>query len=234
MKSLILIIANMVFLSGLASASVSDELNGLGGNKELVRRARALDPKNKVRVVQNRTVDRDLRLEVGLSYGAVSGGDPYVRTNNLGAHLDFHISPRWSVGARYYNSSNTLSSEGKRVFESASAARATGSYYERPDIDYASDTYLGVINWYPMYGKLSLFDFGIAQFDVYLLGGGGQVRLNSGMAPTYTAGAGVGLWMNQHLSARIEARYQTYRDEIYSGSRQLDLTVISGSLGFML
>ncbi|MGE0762298.1 MAG: outer membrane beta-barrel domain-containing protein [Bdellovibrionales bacterium] len=234
MKHLLLIFAALLATGQTSFADVSDEMNGLGGNRELIRRARGLDPKNKVRVVQNRTVDRDLRLELGVNYGGVAGGDPYVSTNNLGVNLDFHVNPRWSIGARYYNSSNTLSSEGKRVFESAQAARAAGTYYERPDIDYASDTYLGVINWYPMYGKLSLFDFGIAQFDVYLLAGAGQVKLRSGMAPTYTAGAGLGFWMTQHFSTRLEVRYQTYEDEIYTGPRQLDLTVISATLGFLL
>ena len=234
MKTLIFTLAAIFITSQAALADVSDDMNSLGGNKELIRRAKAMDPKNKVRVVQNRSVDRDLRLEFGVNYGMVTGGDPYVHTNNLGVNLDFHFNPHWSIGARYYNSSNDLSSEGKRVFETAQAARAAGTYYERPDIDYASDTYLGVLNWYPMYGKLNLFDLGIAQFDIYLLGGGGQVKLSSGMAPTYTAGAGVGFWMSQHFSTRFEVRYQTYEDQINSGSRQLDLTVISATMGFLL
>ena len=235
MKKLILTLTSLLVVLGpLALADVSEDMEGLGGNKELIRRAKALDPKNKVRVVQNRSVDRDLRLEFGINYGMVTGGDPYVNTRNLGANLDFHINPHWSIGARYYNSSNELSSEGKRVFESARAAHAAGTYYERPDNDFASDTYLGVINWYPIYGKLNLFDMGIAQFDIYVLGGGGQVKLRSGMAPTYTGGAGVGFWMSQHFSTRFEARYQTYNDQIHSGSRQLDMTIISASLGFLL
>jgi len=53
-----------------------------------------------VRIVQNRAVDRNLRLEIGANYGLVSGGDVYYRTQNLGANLDFHITPHWSIGAR--------------------------------------------------------------------------------------------------------------------------------------
>jgi len=235
MKHLILTLLATVIAGQTAYADVSDDMNGLGGNKELIRRAKALDPKNKVRVVQNRAVDRDFRLEFGVNYGMVSGGDPYVDTNNLGAQVDFHFNPHWSIGARYYNSSNDLSSEGKRVYNAAQAAQAAGNYYENPEVvDFASDTYLGVINWYPMYGKLNLFDIGIAQFDIYLLGGGGQVKLRSGMAPTYTAGGGIGFWMSQHFSTRLEVRYQTYEDQMNSGSRQLDLTVFSATMGFLL
>lgn len=234
MKSLTFLSSLTLFVALSSHASVSSDMDGLGGNKELIRRARALDPKNKVAVVQNRSVDRNFRFEFGVNYGMVAGGDSYVNTDNLGGSVDFHFTPRWSIGARYYSSHNELSNEGERVFKAAQAARVAGTYYERPDVDYVTDTYLGVINWYPVYGKLNLFDLGIAQFDIYLLGGGGHVKLSSGSAATWTAGAGMGFWLSQHFSTRLEVRYQTYEDEIYSGSRQQDLTVISASLGFLL
>lgn len=234
MKTSLLTLTGLLLFATAAHAGLNDDVNSLGGNKDLIRRARAIDPKNRVQVVQNRSVDRTNRLEFSVNYGLVNGGDPYVRTNNLGGSLDFHFTPRWSIGARYINSENQLSSEGERVFKDANAARASGSYYERPDVDYASDTYLGVINWYPMYGKLNLFDMGISQFDVYLLAGGGQVKLSSGTAPTYTGGVGLGFWMSQHFSMRVEGRYQTYEDRIYSGARKQELTVFTASLGFLL
>ena len=232
MKFLTPLIAALLLLPQLAKADLNDDMNSLGGNKDLIRRAKAIDPKNRVQVVQNRSVDRHNRLEIGLNYGMVTGGDPYVRTNNLGGNLDFHFSPRWSLGARYYNSSNTLSREGERVFQDANAARPLGT--ERPDLDYAQDTYLGVINWYPMYGKINFLDYGISQFDIYFLGGGGQVKLHSGMAPTYTAGGGLSFWLSQHFSTRLEGRYQTYNDRISSGPRHLDLMILSATLGILL
>jgi hypothetical protein len=69
MKHLKLIILLASALSCSAWADLDSDLRGLGGNKELIRRARGLDPKNKVSVVQNRAVDRDLRLELGINYG---------------------------------------------------------------------------------------------------------------------------------------------------------------------
>ncbi len=234
MKSVKFAVLSMILVSGAAFADLDTDLNGLGGNKDLIRRAKGLDPKNRVSVVQNRSVDRDFRLEFGVNAGVNSGGDPYVKTDSIGGSVDFHFTPRWSVGGRYYSHNNTLSSEGERVFKAAAASREPGTGLNRRDIDYASDTTLGVINWYPMYGKLNLFDMGIAQFDIYLLGGGGSVSLASGSAPTWTAGVGMGFWLNQHFSTRLEARYQSYEDEISSGSRQIDLTVISASIGFLL
>ena len=75
-----------------------------------------MDPHNEVSIVQNRAVDRNMRLELGVNYGLVGGGEAYYQTQNLGANLDFHINPHWSVGARYYHSFNSLTSEGQAVF----------------------------------------------------------------------------------------------------------------------
>lgn len=231
MKSLKLItFLSLLLASHLAQADLSSDLDSLGGNKEIIRKAKILDPDNKIRVVQNRTVDRNLRLEIGGSFGMVTGGDPYVSTDNLGVNLDFHINPRWSIGARYYTANNELTSEGKRVLD-ASINNPNAAIF---DTDYPEETYLGVINWYPIYGKLNLLDLGVAQFDIYALGGYGQVRLSSGTTGTWTAGGGIGLWLSQHFSTRLEARYQAYEDQVYSGKRALDLTVLSLSLGILL
>lgn len=237
MKNLKLILATFTLLSLPFSAmadSLTNDMNSLGGNEKLIERAKAFDPDNKVRIVQNRLVDRHWRLELGVNYGANSGGDPYVNTDNLGASVDLHITPMFSVGARYYNHSNTLSDEGERRVQAVQSARLAGVDPGRPAIDAPVETYMGVINFYPTYGKLNLFDQGVAQFDIYLLGGYGQIQLQNTSSDTYTAGAGLGLWISQHVSTRFEARYQTYKDKATGEERDLDLTVFSASLGLLL
>ncbi len=214
-----------------SAQNVQDDLNSLGGNKDLIKKAKQMNPNNKVRIVQKREVDRNLRFEVGGSFGVVAGGDPYVNTDNLGFNLDFHITPRWSIGARYYQSSNALSREGKRLADEAQKNPDSNVF---DSTDYAKDTYMGVINWYPIYGKLNLFDLTVAQFDIYALAGYGQIQLASGSTDTITAGGGVGIWLSQHFSTRLEARYQSYSDQPISGSRPLDLTVLSMSIGLLL
>jgi outer membrane beta-barrel protein len=234
MKTLLLSLLVVLAPSMAFADDVLKDLDALGGNRELVNKARDLDPKNKVRIVQNRAVDRDMRLELGMNYGTVAGGDPYISTDNLGGRLDFHFTPRFSLGVMYYQSSNKLNSEGKRVYDAAAAADAAGEDYIRPDSDYAQETTMAIMNVYPLYGKLNLFNTGIAQFDIYGIGGYGQVKLASGATDTYTLGAGMGLWLSQHFSARVEARYQSYKDQIVTGTRQLDLTVLTAGIGFML
>lgn len=218
----------------LAESKVSEDFKNLGGNEEIIRRAKELDPRNRVRIVQNRLVDRNWRVEVGVTGGLVAGGDSYLNTRNMGANLDLHINPRWSVGLRWYRSFNQLTKQGEQVFKEAAAANAkdaaAGLTY---DIDYPIDTKLAVINWYPIYGKLNIFDLGVSQFDIYALVGAGQVQLDRGPSETYTVGGGVGLWLTQHLSTRFELRYQRYQDQVYTGPRDLDLTIMSASIGLI-
>ena len=125
MKQLLLIL--IVSALSLANAYAEKKLNkmdSLGGNKEIIKKAKELDSNNKLRIVQRRSVDRNWRLELGVNYGMIAGGDPYTNTQNVGGNLDVHINPMWSVGARYFKHYNELTPEGKRVFNDA-AARAS-------------------------------------------------------------------------------------------------------------
>lgn len=239
MKSLILLLTSALALNAAAATDLSSEMSALGANKELMKKAKAIDPNNRIRVVQNREVDRTWRLELGLNYGTAAGGDPYVDTNLLGGTLDLHITPRFSVGARYYNANNSLSAEGKNVFRKNEEQFAAGDKSIRqPGLDYAKDMWMAIASVYPIYGKMNLFDKSVAQFDLYLLGGAGSVQLGSGSAPIYTAGGGVGMWLTQHFSSRLEARWQGYQDAPDNGGvrvkRSIDQTILTATVGFML
>lgn len=238
MKRLTLLMLSLLALNAW-SEDLSGKMDALGANRDLMRKAKAIDPENRVRVVQNRDVDRYYRLELGVNYGMAAGGDPYVDTTILGGQMDFHFTPHWSVGARYANYNNSLSSEGQRVFDDAETRAAKGdTSFRRPGLDYAKDSWLGVLNWYPIYGKMSLFELGISQFDVYMLGGAGQINLGSGSTPLYTAGGGVGIWFTQHFASRLEARWQGYQDRVYDGlgteKRDINQTMLTATVSFLL
>ncbi len=235
-------ILTLLLVTGVAAfakskGDVDSDLDALGGNKDLMERANAIDPENTTRVVQKREVDRDMRLELGLNYGIVAGGDPYVNTNNLGGQAEFHLDPHWSIGGRYYQSANSLNSEGQKQMDQVDQLRAAnpGANIPRPDIDYPKNTWLGTVSFYPFYGKLNLADLAITQFDVYFLGGYGQITADQGTFPTYTGGLGVAFWLSQHFSMRLEARYQGYKDTFDDGtSRQMNLTMLTLGVGFLL
>lgn len=206
------------------------DVDGLGGNDALMEMAQRLNPETKSRIVQDRLVDRNNRLEVGITFGGVMGGTTYLQTNNVGASVDFHITPRWSIGARYYDYQNSLTPEGQRIFEAARNNNAAGAPATTVDIDSPYNAKMAVLNWYPIYGKINFFDKAIAQFDLYLLAGGGQIELQSGNTSLVTAGLGFGLWMTKHMTARAELRYQGYQDQISTGPRDISSAV--GTLGF--
>lgn len=235
MSKKIFLIFVLIFTAIQANADVTDEFNKLGTNKAIMERAKKLNSKNRYQIVQNRIVDRDNRLELSGQIGMVAGGDAYYDTYNYGGALDFHFNPKFSVGARYYQHSNALTNEGERVYSQAAAQNAVNGIFTRPAIDdYPIATTIGVLNWYPMYGKFNFLDQKTFQFDFYLLAGGGTVKLNeSGQVPTYTGGAGVGLWLTQHVSTRAEIRYQGYQEDSSSDNRQMHLTIGTLSLGVM-
>lgn len=214
--------------------NIDQQFGNLGNNEEIINKARALQPNNSMKIVQKRAVDRDLRLELGLNYGYVSGGDTYISTQNLGASVDFHINPRWSIGARYIDSRNEFTSEGARIFSEAQANQLAGNPYSAVSVDFPLQTYLAVINFYPLYGKVSWFESGVSQFDMYLLAGGGQVELTSGNSAVYTGGVGIGMWWNSWFSSRLEARYQNYKDRVSTGERTIDSVIFQVGIGFLL
>jgi outer membrane beta-barrel protein len=214
--------------------NISNDIDDLGGNEELVDMAQRMKSTTRSRIVQERIVDRRNKVEFGVGFGGVFGGDAYLQTKALNFAADYHITPRWSIGARYLDFSNDLNPEGERVLKKAQEDKAANNKSYFPGIDYPQSATYAVVNWYPIYGKTSFLDIGVTQFDMYLLAGGGTIQLSSGSTALYTGGLGIGAWMSRHITARAEIRYQTYQDNPASGSRSLDTYVGSFGLGWIL
>lgn len=211
--------------SSADKGGILKDFDSLGGNKELLQQVGPGQAQLKTRVVQERVVDRRNRLEIAPEYGAVLGGDSYNRTTNYGINVHYHITPHWSVGAKYAYSANTLRSEGQNLIDNSGLI---------PDIDAPKNEALALINFYPIYGKMNLYDLGVVHFDVYALAGYGRISLNSGNQDTWAAGGGIGFWFSQHLTTRLELYYQTYEAQRKVGPESLDLTVASVQIGYML
>jgi outer membrane immunogenic protein len=215
--------------NGQASGLLKD-FDTLGGNDVLLERAKALNPDATIRVVQDRVVSRRKRVELSPEYSNVLGGDSYNMTHNIGVNAHFHFTPQWSMGLKYNYSFNQLRPEGQFLIEDGVGAGQPII----PDIDFPKSQALALINWYPIYGKMNLYDLGVAHFDIYAIVGGGQIDLKSGSSATYTAGGGVGLWISQHLSTRFEMRYQNYRAVRYTGAVDMHTTVAGIQFGYLL
>ncbi len=224
-------------LSHLSFADEVSDLESLGSNRALIKRAQKLDPKSRYRIVQKRLVDRNTRFEISLGGNMVAGGDAYYDTINAGGQIDFHINPNWSLGARYYKSSNSFTKEGLRVHERAELDQQNGNEGLVPYLDAPDQTILGTIAYYPVYGKLNFFNVKTVQFDVYTMVGAGTISLlESGNTLAYSAGLGTGFWFNNTVTARIEVNYLGYEDSLNhpEGSRQMNTVNAGITLGFLL
>lgn len=208
-----------------ALADLLEDFDDLGGNVTLHEAAKALQPDTTIDVVQGRVVNRHWRSEFSSQFGNVIGGDAYLVTRNFGFQYQFHITPRWSMGFSYDYSINELNREGHRLIVNESLI---------PAVDFPRESFVALVNWYPIYGKLSLLGQAIVQYDAYLLAGAGNINLKSGTNALTTLGAGLGIWFSQHLSGRLELRHQTYQATIVDETVQMGTTVAGVSMGYML
>lgn len=221
----------------LAADDLENSFDSLGGNKVFLERAKALRPEERTSIVQERTVSRRHRFEIAPEFSGSFGGDTYTRSRSLGINMQYHITPMWSLGVRYNHHFNVLTAEGEKMVEDAYRQYQSNPQNPNrpiPDVDYAKNESFALVNWYPIYGKLNLLDYGVAQFDVYALAGLGQVNLSSGPTSAYTLGGGVGLWFTQHFSSRLEMRWENYRAKYYDADRNLDLAIAAVQFGWIL
>jgi outer membrane beta-barrel protein len=229
MRKLLFIFCAMIV--GLtASADVMTDFDGLGDNKELLDKAKALNPEVRVNVVQERVVNRRNRFEIAPELSKVTGGDNYINTYGYGLNLHYHINPWVSVGVRGTYFTNKLTKEGENLITDVDA-NGQGII---PDIDQPKTSYMGFANVYPIYGKFNFMNMGITHFDLYGTAGYGRMNLKSGSTGTWTAGGGVGLWWSKHFTTRLEVRYQNYSAQRYTGSDSLNTVVGSIQMGVLL
>ena len=230
------VLLGMALMTGLftaetaMSADLMKDFDTLGGNDVLLAKAKALNPEAQIRIVQDRVVSRRRRVEISPEFSSVLGGDAYNMTSNLGLNAHYHFTPQWSVGLKYSYSFNQLRQEGEYLINDVSVSGKA----QIPQIDFPKQQAQLVVNWYPIYGKMNLYDLGVVHFDIYALAGGGQIELKSGMTTSYTAGGGIGLWVSQHLSTRFELRYEGYTAKRYTGDTNMNTTVAGIQVGYML
>lgn len=234
MKKVLIFTLSVFIYSCLAHADLMKDFDSLGGNDVLLERARILSPDTEIRVVQDRIVPRHSRHEFNIGYSNFIGGDAYLNTQTLGFDYHFHVTPRWSFSGRYFSAFNGLSTEGDSLINGTIKDRLKPEEQIIPDLDAPQSGYMATVNWYPFYGKLNMFDFGIVHFDAYFLGGYGQIKLQSGDKGTYAVGAGLGFWISQHLTSRLEIRYQSYEAQRFTGVQDMGVTIATFSMGYML
>ena len=211
--------------------------DSLGGNDVLLKKLEDHPREVEVRVVQNRVTDRTSRLEVYTEYSHISRGSSYVNSHSVGGAVNYHVTPHWSLGFKYSYFNNQLTREGEDIIERAQRleeANPSESVALIPELNWPRSSVTSTLSFYPLYGKVNVFDLGVVHFDLYGTVGGGWMQLRNGSSPTYLGGGGVGMWFSQYISSRVEYTYQEYRPQYASGRAREGINTISFSLGFLL
>lgn len=219
---------------GLTQASFGSEIlkdfDSLGGNSDLYKKAKALSPELRTQVIQNRVIDRRLRLEFSPTYTNYWGGNPYVSSQSAGMEFAFHINPRWSLDVAYtFAYENNITPEGKFLIDNA----VTNNVDNVPDVDAPRSSVMGFLTYYPFYGKLNMFEK-VVHFDIYTSLGAGSTELGTGNQTTLGANLGMGVWWSQHLSTRIGYRFQNYEAQLKTGPQEINMSAGFLSVGYLL
>lgn len=106
--------------------------------------------------------------------------------------------------------------------------------YLYPQVVYPKSEVLGLVNWYPIVGKLSFGSWGVAHFDTYLTGGLGTMELSNSSTSTATLGMGLGFWITPRVTTRLEYRAQQYKAEYFSKTEDMTVSVGSVQVGWLL
>ena len=234
MKQIILLL--IFFVPSLyASDGILEDFDSLGGNDTLLQKVQALTPESRIKIVQQRIVDRFNRHEFSPEIGLISGGNSYFDTSFVALAYQYHINPHWSVGLKYNYYLNELTLEGDELINQAIENINEGNELTSiPEMNWPKQSYIAQLNWYPIYGKLNIYDKGVVHFDMYTILGVGQMDLRRGETMIYQIGFGTGFWISQHLTTRLEYKYKTYDVEYYAGTENTMVHDFSLSLGYML
>jgi len=237
MKQLVLIA--ILSLNSFFSYAIEedDSFDALGGNRFLLEKVKALNPELSSEVVQNRFVPRENRFEIAPEWGISLGGDTYVRTQNLGINVYYHINPQVSVSAKYQQAFNRLTPEGQAMVQAA-----YNQYLENPaepkglmpELNYILNQQIAAVQWYPLYGKMSWLGKAVTQFDLYLNAGIGNMQLIRGLTQTTQLGGGIGIWLTPKISLRGELFWQGYQAKYLTGNRDMNLTQMNVQMGWIL
>ena len=213
------------------------DFDSLGGNADLLQKLKVQAKKGTIRIVQKRLVDRTQRWEFSSEYLYSSRGNSYLDSTSTGFTISYHLNPRWSLGMKYHYFFNQLTPEGKNLVEEAQRVQRIDPKTELaliPELNWPKTSVLAAMSYYPIYGKLNIFDKGIVHFDIYGTLGAGQMTLRKGSSMTYFTGLGFGLWLSQHLTGRLEYNYQAYNAQYLQGEQEQNINTISFGIGYLL
>lgn len=166
----------------------------------------------KLYVVNKRYSSLTNRHEISFQGGKNFNADAHLESTLVSAAYRYHINSDWSLGARYSEYHNELSESGEKLFDDRKIL---------PDSDYALKSSELFVNYNTVYGKLRLTKDTIVYFDQYISLGYGMISLANGETQNYIADLGFSFWIGRHMSARIGAKNELYRQQKLNGDKNV-------------
>ncbi len=168
------------------------------------------DTGSKGSVVQNRTFKKEGKLSFEV-LGGVTGHDPFLSGKYVGGLLGYNFNEYLGVNLFYWKVWDVDSSAMKTLRDQA---QLTSQDFYGVNVNRIS-TNLGLeVNWYILYGKLSLLGLSILHFDLFLTGGVGRLGTQNGMIYSPWIGVGQQVYASQKLAIRLNYRFLYYSEKI--------------------
>lgn len=174
-------------------------------------RRSALDKLEDGPATRNRLVLRGGRFELTPTMGFTMN-DAFQRNAMFGAHLGYHITDRWEIGATglYGISFNTgLADE----IEAQRPEKAKAGEFSSVQLLVS-----GEVQYTPLYGKYALFGRTVMNYDIHLIAGFAAAQVKGDdIIDEFNPGAVVGLGFRTFVTDGIAINVEV-RDYIYSSS----------------
>lgn len=179
-----------------------------------------------IRVVQQRPILRDLRLEL-IFTGGVAAADTMYRHGVATGTMRFHVSEWVSIGATYAHYFSEESELFRRVTEDFEL------FPERSEIRWYAGADVSVV---PIDGKFILFGELIVYWDIYASIGGGVTTTSRSSSPKPTGMIGVGLrmFLAKWLTLTFELRNHIFVEDFNAGSEIVNNVVGQGGISIFI
>lgn len=177
-------------------------------------RRSALDKLKETSAVRERLILRGGRFELTPTLGFTMN-DAFKRNVMFGAHLGYHITDRWEIGATgfYGTSFNTgLADE----IESQRAEKAKTGAFSSVQLLASLE-----LQYTPLYGKYALFGRTVLNYDIHLIVGGAAAKVVADrdideFNPGGVVGIGLRTFVTRGISVNVEVRDYIYASSLNS------------------
>jgi outer membrane beta-barrel protein len=155
-------------------------------------------------VVQNRTFKKEKRFQIGLLIGKTFG-DPFLDITSVGFSTNYYFNEIFGIHLIFLKQIASSSNALKTFEETRNATANTNKPFSLIGAEVSASL---------LYGKLSVVGKKIIYYDLYLDGGVGSTKTESGSYPSIILGLGQRFFISNHYALRIDYHFLGYQETI--------------------